>query len=97
MQYTVFLTRYSDLLWRASVPSIPNCEVEADTREKVISQIKEKVTSFASQTEVIQVEIPIKPQFQNAQLEKFFGIFKDDPNWAEMFEQIEKDRDNFGV
>lgn len=96
MQYTVFLTKYSDFLWRGSVPALPDCEVEADSREKVISQIKEKVSSFAGQTEIIQIEIPTQSKFQKPNLEKFYGIFKDDENWSAIFETIEKNRDNFG-
>ncbi len=92
MEYTIVLTKHSNFLWRASVPALPECEVEADSREKVLSKIKEKVVSIASQSEVIQVEIPIKPQFSNETNGSYFGIFREDKTWSELFDKIEENR-----
>lgn len=76
MEYTVVLTKQSNFLWQASVPALPECEVEADSREEVLSQIKEKVASVARQSEVLRVEIPIEPNFSSETNGKHFGLLK---------------------
>jgi predicted RNase H-like HicB family nuclease len=103
MQYTVLISRESDALWRAIVPGMPKCEAEAKTRDQVIAQIKECIAEALRHTEVIQVEVPgelchhngavpnpKKTEFKS--IHDSAGIFRDDPTWGEMFDEIERRR-----
>jgi LDH2 family malate/lactate/ureidoglycolate dehydrogenase len=96
MQFTIVLTKQPNFSWRASVPSLPECEAEAETREEVLSQIKKKVASVARHSEVVRVEIPFEPTFSAETNWKHFGIFREDETWSELFDKIEQERNEFG-
>jgi len=104
MEYTVVLTRQPDTRWRAVVPSLPECEAEAETRAEVLAQIKERLAEVVSHTEVLRIELPIAPVLRHESTDdarrvavpgtwEGFGLFHDDPSWGELFEDIERQRD----
>lgn len=101
MEYTVVLTKKPNSHWHAIVPALPTCEAEADTREEVLAQIKDEITQY--HIEVVKIEVPEAEKLyrSNGNLNeteedpilKFAGIFRDDPTWDEMFDEIERQRD----
>jgi predicted RNase H-like HicB family nuclease len=101
MEYTVVLTKKPNSLWRAHVPALPVCEVEAATREEALDQIKDMIVQC--HIEVIKIEVPeVEAPFhqnghpgklENDPVLKWAGAFRDDPTWNEMFDEIERQRD----
>lgn len=72
---------------------IPNCRVEASTDEQAIENLKKIVTSYLEKIEVIplEIEIPQTQQIENPWM-KFAGVFKDDPDFAEIVEELRAER-----
>lgn len=101
MEYMVLLTRRGEInpSWRAAVPTLPDCVVDAPTRHEAIERIREKIADIASHTEILRVHVSTIPKadgnFSPEQLESSwqgFGVFQDDPTWSELFDHIEKER-----
>lgn len=102
MEYIVLLTRRGELnpLWRAAVPTLPDCVVEAPTRREAIERIRERIADIASHTEVLRVEVSATPKAngdsglsQSVAQWPEFGIFRHDPTWGDLFVSIEEERD----
>lgn len=101
MEYVVLLSRRGEInsTWRAAVPTLPDCVVDAPTRREAIERIRERIADVASHTEVLRVQVPAVPKTNNdtgvAQAEQLwqgFGVFKNDPAWGDLFEKIEEAR-----
>jgi hypothetical protein len=97
----VLLTRRGEInpLWRAAVPTLPDCVVEAPTRREAIERIRERIADIASHTEILRVEVSATPKANGdnglSQPESQwpgFGLFRHDPTWDELFESIEEGR-----
>lgn len=104
MEYTVVLTKKPNSQWHAVVPALPACEAEAETREEVLAQIKDEITQY--HIEVVKIEVPTTqpPMSTNGtgyttfeQEWPHYGIFKNDPTWDAIFDEIERERDQYRV
>jgi len=97
MQYTVLLSKQPDAPWRAVVPALPDCVAEAATREEALARIKEHIAQAHEHFEIVQVEVPLLNGNQLGQTFEerypYYGAFKDDPTWGELFDEIERRRD----
>lgn len=101
MEYTVVITKEPDTPWRAFVPALLNCSAEAETRDEVVELIKERVAKC--HLEVLRIEVPDSEKDQRSNgapdeksavsIMDFAGIFRDDPTWSKMFDDIERQRD----
>lgn len=65
MEYTVLLTGRPGLSWRATVPWLPDCTVEAPTRAEALEKIKQCISAVVNQIEVLRVQLPDTPQSIN--------------------------------
>ncbi len=100
MEYTVILTRpSSDPLWHAAAPGLPDCVIEAPTRTEAIKEIRQRIMAVVSHSEVLRLEVPTPKTTDNLLPGRdgtpwqWFGAFKNDPTWAPLFDEIEKQRD----
>ena len=99
MQFTVVITRQPDAPWRAAVAGLPDCTVEAATREEALERIKARLAELPHYVEVVQIDVPPGPSLNGGPPEKSFqekwpgfGAFKDDPSWGEFFEELDRQR-----
>ena len=99
MQYTVMLTKQAETQWRATVPVLPGCVVEAATREAALAQIKERLAQTQPHIEFVQVEVPDAPARNGQSIEQpptetwpYFGAFARDPYWGAFFEELDRQR-----
>lgn len=76
----------------ASVFELPDCRVEASTRSEAITQIKAAFLDRLKHIETISWDVPIKTS-EPAWM-KFAGIFKDDPDFQEIMNQIQAERNS---
>lgn len=102
MEYLVLLTRRGEISpsWRAAVPTLPECVVDAPTRKEAIERIRERIAEIAAHTEVLRVQVAASPKgngdFGPTQFDLAwtgFGVFRGDLNWGELFDTIETERD----
>jgi predicted RNase H-like HicB family nuclease len=96
MEYTVVITKEPDARWRAVASELPECAVEAPTRDEALARIKERIAEASQHIEVLKIEVPDSPNGNGAprdSIKSLMGLFKDDPTWGEMFDEIERRRD----
>ena len=96
MKYTIILTPKPEGGLHVSIPALPECTVEAASREEAIRLAREAITQFVSQSEMVQVDVPLVSQDIPQQDEipwQWFGWAKDDPTWDLLFEEIEHQRE----
>ena len=73
----------------ATVLELPNCQVEAPTREQALEALKHRIETRLEKAEILSVEIQPTSIPENPWM-KFAGIFKDDPQFDE-FQQCIQD------
>ncbi len=100
MEYTVILTRQPGAPWRAAVPILPNCAVEASTRTDALEKIRERIIVVINHSEILRLHVPAVPQLigepppETSETPwRWFGAFESDPTWGLLFDEIERQRD----
>ncbi|HEY7709717.1 MAG TPA: type II toxin-antitoxin system HicB family antitoxin [Candidatus Entotheonella sp.] len=95
MKYTILLIEKSEGGIHVSVPALPDCTVEADTRDDAIRLAREAITEILSRSEIVQVDVPQLPKaatYEDIPWE-WFDIAKDDATWEALFDKIEDNRE----
>lgn len=95
MEYTVVLTRENSR-WRAVAKDLPECVVEASTRDLALTQLKARIAESQKYMEILKVEVPDSQNSNGSSgdsIKSLMGIFKDDPTLDELFDEIERRRD----
>jgi hypothetical protein len=78
---------------RARVLELPDCVVEALTNEQAIEQLQKMVQERFTQAQVVSIEIEVSQSMQaNDGWAKYAGVFKDDPYFAKVIEQMNAER-----
>jgi predicted RNase H-like HicB family nuclease len=88
--YKILLEQTADGRSSATVLELPDCHVIAVTPQEAISQVRSRLTERLATAEIVSIQIPA-PQPQNPWIE-FAGIFKDDPDFADIAEALRSDR-----
>jgi predicted RNase H-like HicB family nuclease len=84
---TVLLERKDERQYRAIVLGLPDCQAEGNTREEALTKISTIAGDRLEKAELISLEIQLsKPEHPWM---KFAGMFKDDPQFDEMLEDIQ--------
>jgi predicted RNase H-like HicB family nuclease len=108
-EYQVQVFRFKTeekLKWKAQVIAFPQFTAEGNSREAVLEEIKEQLETaegeivsirVKSSREVILEAAPPIDEELDAKLKamgyKYYGIFADDPGALEIFDEIERQRD----
>jgi hypothetical protein len=82
-------------VWRAVVLQMPHIVAEGQDREEVISAIKKMLSESVRHTEIITLSLPDLEQIEDplaAAGYRHYGIFADDPEALELFDEIEEER-----
>jgi predicted RNase H-like HicB family nuclease len=77
---------------RASVLELPDCVAEASTDEQAITQLRQAVTERLHHNQVISIDIPLPQQPAKKAWMKYAGVFRDDPDFAEIAESLRTER-----
>jgi predicted RNase H-like HicB family nuclease len=80
--YKILIEQTADGQSSATVLELPDCQVIAITPQEAMSQVQTRLTERLATPQIISIEIPA-PLPQNPWIE-FAGIFKDDPDFAEI-------------
>jgi hypothetical protein len=93
MEHTVMLTWENDGI-HATVPGMPKCQAKSETRSRVLSLIRDNIAETLRKSEIVRIDIPENAEEGETDWRAYgYGAFKDDPNWGEIFDEIEKNRD----
>lgn len=97
MNYTIFLTQQANRRWYANIPALPDCHVEAPSRDKALERIQKRVVSIVTHSE--RLNLTIEGDVANPKMQvsttpwHLFGMGEDDPSWEVLFDEIEASRD----
>lgn len=82
--------------WRATVLGFPDLVEEAGSREQVLQQIQSRIGELLRQAEIVTVTAPAPTEETDvlrAQGWDDHGLFKNDPEALQLFDEIEEERD----
>ena len=68
----------------------PDCVAVAETREEVIALMQKQLDDRLKSIEVVSISLP---QQSERPLSDFFGIFKDDPYFADILQGMREERE----
>jgi hypothetical protein len=71
----------------ASVPELPDCAAEAETRDKAITDVQQKVKARLANTEVLTLEVANNPWTD------FIGMFEGDEDFASLAQELRSERE----
>ncbi len=97
MNYTVLLTEKADGRYYASVPALPDCAIEAETRVEALDSVRETIVDLISRSEIVRLDVHAEPKSGALHQEtpwEFFGGFKEDQTWGPLFDEIENNRNS---
>ena len=84
---TVFMEQETEGNYHAMVLGLPDCKAQGNTREEALANISRVLGDRLQKAELIHLEIkPPKPEHPWM---KFAGMFKDDPQFDDMLEDIQ--------
>ena len=92
MKCTVVLTETVNGNIHVTVPGLPDCAVEATTRDEALRKVRENLTSFIDRSEILQLDVSTGSKSRNHQFETpwdWFGRFKGEPAWGKFFDDTE--------
>lgn len=101
-----------DTKWKAQVLAFPQFTAEGSSREAVLEEIKEQLATLEAESEIVSVPVQQKQESPveggppldeelaaklRAMGYEHFGIFADDPGALEVFDEIERLRDQHTI
>jgi predicted RNase H-like HicB family nuclease len=75
----------------ANVPALPNCAVERSTREEALEAIQRLISERLTSVEVLPIHISPTPHSASPtpqSWQPFLGMFKDDPYFAAIADEL---------
>lgn len=95
MKYTVILTTKPNGGIHVSIPALPNCTVEADSRDEALQLAREAIVQIVTRSEITQVDVPQLPSAVpgDGVPWQWFGAFQEDATWNVLFDEIEQRRE----
>ena len=82
MKYMVVLTEKPEGGIHVSIPSLPNCTVEANTRDEALHRVREAIVETVSRSEIVHLDVPQQPRITSPSKDvpwEWFGATQDDP------------------
>ena len=90
--------------WRATLLGFPYIVEEAPSRDQAIHQIKARLDDMLTHAEIVTLHAPAFPIEANGAGDELtaqgwgdHGLFKDNPAALQIFDEIERERDNLLV
>jgi hypothetical protein len=90
--WNILLESRDDGLTYATVLEVPDCQISDETKQGAVEKVQKLLKERLAQAEIIQIPPPIQSVTSENPLMKFAGIFKDDPDFLEIMEEIRAER-----
>ncbi len=91
--WNILLESTDDGLTTATVLEVPNCQTTDKTKQGAVEKIQYLLQQRFAKAEIIKIPAPIQPVATEHPLMKFAGIFKNDPDFMEIMEEIRAERE----
>jgi predicted RNase H-like HicB family nuclease len=88
--YKVLLENTPDGQSSATILDFPDCQATAATAQEAVNQVQHRLTERLATAKIVSIEVPTPPSI-NPWI-KFSGIYKDDPDFAEIAAAIRAER-----
>jgi predicted RNase H-like HicB family nuclease len=95
MRYTVLLTEKMNGTIHVRVPGLPECVLDAPTRDEALEKARHTIAQIMSHTEFVQLDVPMEPTSKDIHFDtpwEMFGAFEGSPTWGSLFDEIESQR-----
>ena len=93
MRYTVLLQNHLNKGYTATVLDIPNCVGVGESEKEALENVRKLVHETLSQSKLVTVDIDTDSFRMERSPNRWFGAFKEDVTWGELFNGIEHLRD----
>jgi hypothetical protein len=95
--YKILLENTQEGSASATVLELPDLQITAPTSQEAIAKIQDKLTRRLAKAEIVSIQVPAPtPQPRNPWIE-FAGIFKDDPDFAAIAQEIRAERSDDNI
>jgi len=88
MTYNVVVENSRDR-YRATVIGWPSCAATGRTKDEALARLREDLGKRLSEVEIVSLEVDLPQKQEQHPILKFAGVFKDDPDFEEVQEEIE--------
>ncbi len=95
MKFTIIITEDTQGNMFAAAPGLPDCQVQAATRDEVIRKIQGSILDIMNRSEILQLDIPVEGQSRKPIQQTpwdMFGAYRNDPAWGTFLDQVEQQR-----
>lgn len=92
MSFSVLLKRHPPEGYRATLMAWPGLEVKAQTQEDALEKMRAAIVKLLADGEVVQLDVPEVQPIIAATYQDTFGMFRDDPTFADFLAEVEKHR-----
>jgi predicted RNase H-like HicB family nuclease len=95
MKYTIILTQEQSGNVSAVAPGLPECHVQASSRQEAIQKISQSIANIIRRGEVIQLDFPDELSSEKEYKETpwdLFGAHPHDSDWGDFFDRLEYHR-----
>ena len=89
MEYPVVIQQQDERRYRAFIPFLPECSGDGPSEEAALDGLRQVAQSALARTRLTTIAI----DEHLAEEWPHFGVFRDDPTWGAMFDDIERQRD----
>ena len=93
MHYTVLLQRAPDNGYIAAALAIPNCVGVGKTEKDALENVRKLIYEMLSRSKLVTIDVDTDSFKIESDPNRWFGAFKEDAAWGELFEEIERLRD----
>jgi len=93
MRYTVLLQNHSNKGYTATALDIPNCVGAGKSEEEALESVQNLVRETLSRGKLVTIDVDTDVFKIERNPARWFGAFKEDATWGELFDEIERLRD----
>ena len=93
MRYTVLLQNHPNKGYTATVLDIPNCVGVGESEKEALENVRKLIRETLSQSKLVTINVDTDFFKIEHNPNRWFGAFKEDATWGELFDEIERLRD----
>ena len=93
MRYTVLLQSHPDKGYTATALAIPNCAGRGKSEKEALENVQTLIHETLSRSKLVTIDVDTDVFKIERNPHHWFGAFKEDATWGELFDEIERLRD----